>query len=69
MSKRVEKQRSQSTVINSLSETKEFDKINTVRGEMWQTARKPCTPTKIPVKQNCSYFGSSHLPRQCPALC
>ena len=39
-------------MINSLSETKDFDKI------------KIHTSTKTPTEQNCSYCGSNYPPRQ-----
>ena len=65
--KRDEVQRAQSEIIDSLSETKDFDRIKTVRSEHRQMVRKLCTPAKMPVKQNCSYCGSTHPCRQNPA--
>ena len=67
LAKRVELQRVQSAIINNLSETEGFDKMKIVRCEQRQTGRKLHTHIKTPAKQNCSYFGSSHLPRQCLA--
>ena len=46
--KRDEVQRSQSAIFNSLSETKYFDRIKTVRSEQRQLVRKPHTPAKTP---------------------
>ena len=50
--KRVEAQRAQSAVIDSLSEIEEFDKIQTVTDEQKQNGRKPHTPVKTLVKKN-----------------
>ena len=56
--KRVEVQRAQSAIINSLSETKEFDKIKAIKGGQRHNLRKPQTGAKRPVKQSCNYCGA-----------
>ena len=58
LTKWVEVQNVQSTIVNSLSETNDFDRMKTVRSEQRQTVRKPCTSAK----QNCSYYGSGIQP-------
>ena len=58
----------QSAIITSLSETKEFDKIKTIKGGQRHILRKPQTHTQMPVMQSCSYCGTSHPPRKCWAL-
>ena len=45
----------QCAIINSISKTKDFGQIKTVRGEQRQTGRKLCTPAKTPTKENCHY--------------
>ena len=64
--KRVEVQRAQSAIVNSLTEVKEFDKLKVVRSAHGDS-HKRYMQTKIPTKQTCKYCGSSHSLRQCPA--
>ena len=52
--KRVEAQRAQSTIITSLSKTKEFNKIKTIKGGQRHNPRKLQTHAKIPMKHSCS---------------
>ena len=59
--------RAQSTIITSLDETKESDKIKTLKEGQRHNLKKLQTHAKTPPKQSCSYFGSSHPSRQCPA--
>ena len=65
--KRAEAQRAQSAVINSLSEMKEFDKLQKVWDKQNQNERKLHTPVKMPAKENRKCCGYIHQPRQCPA--
>ena len=65
--KRVEVQTTHSEIINSLCETKDFDRIKKVRSEQRQMLKKLHTPTKMPAKQNYSYCGSCLPPRKCLA--
>ena len=60
--KGVEAQKAQSMIINSLNETKGIDNIKTVREGERQIERKLQTNVKAPMKQSCSYCGSSHPP-------
>ena len=55
MGKKVEAQKAQSMIINSVNETKDFVKIKTVRGGQRQSETKMQTHAKAPVKQSCSY--------------
>ena len=48
MGKGIEAKRAQAAVINSLSELKEFDKIQTVRDDQKQNEIKPQKPVKFP---------------------
>ena len=67
LAERVKTQKAQSAKINSLSETKDFDKIKTVKGEQTKYETKPQTHAKMPADQSCRYCGSSHQPRGCLA--
>ena len=60
--KRVKAQKAQSKRMNSLNETKVFDKIKTERIGQRHIERKLPTYAKAPTKQICVYCGSSHLP-------
>ena len=60
--KRVEAQRAQTAIITSLSETKEFVKIKTIKQGQRHHGRTPQTHAKMFTKQSCSYCGSSHSP-------
>ena len=62
--KRVEVQRAQSVVMNSLTEAKEFDKIKIAKNTHKDNLRSN-TQTRMPMKQTCRYCGSSHPLRQC----
>ena len=64
--KRVEAQKAQSTIIISLSETKDISKIKAVKRGQRQYEKKPQTYSKTPMSQSCRYCGSSHLSRECP---
>ena len=64
--KRVEAQRAQSPIINSLTEAKEFDKLKVLTITHKDSPRRH-TQTKTPTKQTCRYCGHSHLQRQCLA--
>ena len=57
---RLEAQRLQSTIITSLSEIKEFDKIKTIKGEKRHNLIKLQTHAKMPTKQSCSYCSFRH---------
>ena len=60
------KHRAQSTIMTSLTEAKEFDKLKIVKN-MHKDSPRRHMQTKTPTKQMCRYCGSSHSPRQCPA--
>ena len=65
--KRVEAQRAQSAIMNSLTEAKEFDKLKIVKNTYKDSIRR-FTQTQMPTKHTCRCCGSSHpSPRQCPA--
>ena len=57
--KRVEAQRLQAAVMNSLTETKEFDKIKIAKNTCKENLRSS-TQMRIPMKQMCRYCESSH---------
>ena len=62
--KRVEAQKVQSTLMTSLLETKDCDKIKTVKGGQIKL-EKPQICTKLPANQSCRYCISSHSPSRC----
>ena len=64
--KTVEAERAQSTIINSLMDVKEFDKLKIVKNTYKDNTRRS-TQTKVATKHKCRYCGSSHPPRQCLA--
>ena len=64
--KRVEVQRAQSAIINSLTEAKEFYRLKIVK-KTYKDSPRSSTQTKMPTKQSCTYCGGSHSSRQCPA--
>ena len=64
--KRVEVQRAQSAIMNSLTDIKEFNKLKVVKNMHKDSPRRP-TQTKILAKQMCKYCGNSHPQRQCLA--
>ena len=53
--------------MDSLTETKEFDKIKIAKGGFKYNGRNMHTCAKVPGKKSHNYCGSSHPPRQCPA--
>ena len=65
--KRVKSQRAQSTIMNSLTEAKEFDRLKMIKKNMHKDSPRKHTQNKMPTKQMCRYWGSSHPPRQCLA--
>ena len=64
--KRIKAQRAISTVLSSLTEAKEFDKIKISRNACKDSLRRT-TQTRTPTKQTCRYCRSSHPQRQCLA--
>ena len=65
--KRVEVQRAQSVIMNSLTEAKEFDKIKITKITYKIIPRRLSAMTTMATKQTCRYCGSSHPLRQFPA--
>ena len=63
--KRVEAQRTQAAVMNSITESKVFDKIKVSRPLYKDSPKRPAQSSTLSW-QVCRYFGSSHPPRQCP---
>ena len=61
--KRVEAQRAQSTVISSITEAKEFDKIKISKSAHKDSPRRS-TQTRMPMMKTCQYCSSTHPPRQ-----
>ena len=57
--KRVDLKRTQSTVMSSIKEAKEFDKIK-VSKNACKDSPKRSTQTRMPTKQTCRCWGSSH---------
>ena len=64
--KRIKAQRVQSTIRNSFTEAKKFNKIKVTKNAYKDSPRRQ-TQTKMPAKQTCGYCCSSHPPRQCLA--
>ena len=64
--KRVEPQRAQAAVMNSITESKQFDKIKVSRSMCKESPKTPALSSTTS-QQVCRYCGSSHPPRQCPA--
>ena len=64
--KKVEAQRAQAAVMNSITESKAFVKIKVSR-LMFKDSPKTPAPSSIPLWQLCRYCGRSHLHRQCLA--
>ena len=63
--KRVEVQRVQAAVLNTLTESKQFDKIKISKKAKDYNAR---TSVNQPTQQHsCRYYGGIHQPGQCPA--
>ena len=62
--KRVEAQRAQAVVLNTLTELRQFDKIKVLKRAKEDTARAPVGQSLQ--WQPCWYCGGVHQPRQCP---
>ena len=58
--KRMEAQRAQSAIMNSLTEAKEFDKLKIVKNTYKDIPRRSSAQIKMPTKQTCRYCGSIH---------
>ena len=67
LAKRVEAQRAQSAIMNSLTEAKEFDKLKIAKNKYKDSLRRSSAQTKMPTKHTCRYCGSSHSLRLCLA--
>ena len=65
--KRVEAQRAQSAIMDSLTEVKEFDKLKIAKNTYKDSLRTSSSQTKMPAKQSCRYCACSHPLRQCLA--
>ena len=65
--KRVEAQRAQSAITDSLTKTKVFDKIKIAKGGLRHTGGNVQTHAKAPTKNSCNYCSSTHPSRQYPA--
>ena len=65
--RRVEFQRAQSAIMDSLTKTKEFVKIKIAKGGLKYNMKNLQTHAKVPAKKSCSYCSSVHPPIQCPA--
>ena len=63
--KRVEAQRVQSAIMDSLTRTKEFIMVMFEKGGLIYNGRNVQTHAKVSAKKSCSYCGSSLPPRQC----
>ena len=57
--KRVEAQRAQSAIMDSLTETKEFDKINLAKVAFKYSWRNVQTSAKVPAKKSCIHCSSA----------
>ena len=58
--KRVEAKRAQSTIMNGLTETKEFEKLKIMNAINKDSPGRPFIHIKIPAKHKSRYCGSSH---------
>ena len=58
--------RAQFSIMNSLTEAKEFDKLKIMKNTHKDSPRRQ-TQTKMPGKQMCRYYGNIHPLRQCSA--
>ena len=63
--KRVEVQRVQAAVLDTLTELKQFDKVKIAKRPKEDNARAPVIWTLQ--QQPCQYCGGVHILRQCPA--
>ena len=64
---RVEAQRAQSAIMDSLTKAKEADEVKIAKGGLRYNGRNAQTCTKVPAKKRSSYCSSNHPLRQCPA--
>ena len=64
--KRVEAHRVQAAVMNSITESIQFDKIKVSRSMHKESPKRPAQSSTL-VWQACRYCSSFHPPRQCPA--
>ena len=64
--KRVETQRAQVAVLNTITESRQFDKIKVSRKVKESKTKIPMHQSSTP-QQPCRYCGGTHQPRQCPA--
>ena len=64
--KRVEAQKTQPAVMNSITESKKFDKIKVSRSMHKNSPKRP-VQSSTPTQQVCRYCSCSYPPRQCPA--
>ena len=53
--------------MDSLTKTKEFDRIKIAKGGLRYNGRNMQTHAKVLINKSCSYCGSSHPPSQCLA--
>ena len=65
VTKRVEVQRAQVMVLNTLTESRQFDIVKIYKKTKDDMARTPISWTAK--QQPCRYCGGTHQPRQCPA--
>ena len=65
MAERIDTQAAQSAIKDSLSKTKEFDKVKIAKGVLRYNGRNVQTHAKAPTKKSCSCHSSNHLPRKC----
>ena len=63
--KRVEAQRAKAAVLNTLTKSRQFDKIKLFKEVKEDKARTPVHQTTP--QQPCRYCGAIHQPRHCPA--
>ena len=61
------KAKNPTVIITSTSETKDFDKVRTVKGRNRQYEEEVQTCAKMPTNQRYRYSGSTHLSRRCLA--
>ena len=61
--RRVETQKAKSAIVSKASEIRDFNNIITGRKVQRQIEVQLGVQMRMPVKQKCSYTGSSHLPR------
>ena len=64
--KRVEAQRAQAAVLNTITELRQFDKVQIIKKAKEDNTRHPPGPATQQVHL-CRYCGRLHMPRQCLA--